>query len=154
MFCNIWNSCHMSYAIAFCSTGIVVRTVYCWQRESLGSVSCGLSWGTVGSLKLDCHLLLCAFILTTAMPCDGFISYSKNPVFKPLKLPQSPGELKYPGMGMLLDKCRDVCKGCLGQSMSLLGQSSLMPADVCGSLSTEVRKHLSCALHPLAMEIS
>lgn len=28
IFCNIWNSCHMSSAIPCCSTGIMVRTVF------------------------------------------------------------------------------------------------------------------------------
>lgn len=76
IFCNMWNSCHMSSAVPHCSAGLVVRTVYCWQRESLGSVSCRLGWGTVGSLKLDCHFLLCSFILVMGLSAIPKIQFS------------------------------------------------------------------------------
>lgn len=65
------------------------------------------------------------------MISDGFIRYSKNPVLQPLKLPESPRELKRPCKGMLLAKGWDACKG---QSVSLRGQARLMPADGCGFL--------------------
>lgn len=106
----------------------------------------GIAWNlfpapSVGSLKLSCHFPLCSFIHTKAMPRDTFFRYSKSPVFQPLKWLQSPRVLRCPGMGTLLDKCWDVCKGCLGQSMSPVGHASRLLTDVRGILSTEVRKH-------------
>lgn len=65
----------------------------------------------------------------------GLFRYSKNPVFQSLKLLQSPGD------SAQMSRHGNAAGQVLVCVQGLLGlESNLMPADVCGRPSTEVRE--------------